>query len=71
MAATIALAMIGPMPGTVINCRQLSVPCANCSNSLAKETKPLADGNAALQQEAADLIDHGSALANQVRSHAV
>jgi hypothetical protein len=25
MAATIALAMIGPMPGTVINCRQVSV----------------------------------------------
>ena len=33
MAATIALAMIGPMPGTVINCRQLSVPRASCSIS--------------------------------------
>ena len=30
MAATIALAMTGPMPGTVINSRQLSVPCASC-----------------------------------------
>ncbi len=33
MAATIALAMIGPMPGTVTNCRQPSVPCASSSIS--------------------------------------
>jgi hypothetical protein len=25
--------VIGPMPGTVINCRQLSVPCASTSIS--------------------------------------
>jgi hypothetical protein len=33
MAATIALAMSGPMPGTVISCRQLSLPCTSCSIS--------------------------------------
>ena len=33
MAATMALAMSGPMPGTVINWRQLSLPCARTSIS--------------------------------------
>ena len=33
IAATIALAMIGPTPGTVINWRQLSLPCARTSIS--------------------------------------
>src|SRR5258705_9847980 len=33
MAATMALAMSGPMPGAVINWRQLSLPCARTSIS--------------------------------------
>ena len=34
MAATMALAMSGPMPGTVINWRQLSLPCARTISSV-------------------------------------
>ena len=33
MAATIALAMSGPMPGTVISCRQLSLPWLRSARS--------------------------------------
>src|SRR5215472_7505583 len=111
MAATIALEMIGPMPGTLINRSQPAsrrargfdlprqsldpliepAPVAGqafdhphhaCREDIrghrqnvrqpgAQEPLPLADCNAALQQEGADLIDDAGALADQPLPHAV
>jgi len=96
--------MSGPMPGTVISCRQLSLSRAstfdllgnlldalietspiaaevlddpdhtgrqhvdalgqNLRELLTQKTKSLAHSNAALQEEATDLVDHSRPLAD-------
>src|SRR6202451_1578116 len=64
IAATIALEMIGPMPGTVMTLRQLW-------QRLAKEAQSLSDDDAALEKKAANLIDHCGPLADQARADPV
>src|SRR5262249_1085866 len=111
IAATIALEMIGPIPGTLIKRSQpafwraktsisLDRPSMRSSsrrqppakssitrsmggdrtsqgvarmrgNSSAQEAQALTHGNAALQQEGADLIDDAGALTGQTLPHAV
>src|SRR6476646_847117 len=111
IAATMALEMIGPMPGTVITLRQLSSAFASVSISsvtvsisiielppvagkitddayhawrkrvrslgqnvgqqLAKEPRSLPNDYAALQEKAANLIDHGGPLADKARAYPV
>src|SRR5215831_14891156 len=74
-----ALEMSGPMPGTVISLRQLSSLLASVSissvtvsiRSSSCRQSPLPDDDAALQEKAANLIDHCGPFADKARPHPV
>src|SRR6516162_7880306 len=87
IAATIALEMIGPIPGPLIKPapvagqvlehprhaqrQDIAGRGENAWQLSAQEAQALPHGNATLQQEAVDLIDDAGALTDQPLTHAV